>query len=479
MADGRDKWTVRVRGIYATALTEQFRQAGDVTVVDPSPPIEARFETTFETAVPDVDVAMTEDRLGVSVSGDPDGVETITERIAAVGLDTFTWSAPLPKGAILDGTVESTKGRGVVVRAGEQAGYLPNRAGGEDLETDDQVRVQVSEPSPPWSDSRPRLTTTIEVPGELASLEKGVDAMVADTPRGEAGQELARTTELLSATIPPEWGVKWGRGAVDVDMATLETALTRVVEQAETIEAALAEEEGGTADSGSLLIRPWETVWLRFGRETRFTLDDLRAGATETIPGHHRIKAGGESAGNAVDFVEALEQDLDAFPFGAVTEAFGPTEGETVRIVHGKPEGEEFALGSGTVTDRSVEKSRVTVEREMQSRGTYDAIGTSREPGDTATTRFAEGRWWYPTVYRGESGADKGTYVNIATPVEVFPSEIRYVDLHVDVIKHPIGTVEIVDEDELEAAREAGYVPDEVAERARETASKVASVLEN
>lgn len=477
MADGREPTTVRIRGIYATALTEWLRQAATVTVVDPSPPIEARFETTFETADPDVVVEMTDDRLGVSVAGVPAGVETVTNRIESVGVDSFTWAAPLPKGAILDGRVDRTDGRGVIVTAGEHEGYLPGRDGGADLERGDAIRVQVSEPVPPWTDSRPRLSTTIEVPGELASLVKGVDATVADTPRGAAGQELARTTELLSTTIPAEWGVKWGRGAVDADMSTLETALNRVVEQADTIEDALGAEQ--PSDTDSVVARPWETVWFRFGRGTRFALDDQRAAATETITGHHRIKAGSESAGSAVDFVEALGQDLDGFPFGAVTEAFGPIEGETVRIVHGKPEGEEFALGSGTVTDRSVAKSRVTVEREMQSEGTYDAIGTSREPGDTATTRFAEGRWWYPTVYRGESGANKGTYVNIATPVEVFPTEIRYVDLHVDVIKHPIGTVEIVDEDELAAARKTGHVPDAVAERATETASKVASILED
>jgi len=61
----------------------------------------------------------------------------------------------------------------------------------------------------------------------------------------------------------------------------------------------------------------------------------------------------------------------------------------------------------------------------------------------------------------------RGTYVNVCTPVEVFPDAARYVDLHVDVMKHPDGTVERVDDDELRDAEAAGDVPEPLAEKAR------------
>jgi predicted RNA-binding protein associated with RNAse of E/G family len=48
----------------------------------------------------------------------------------------------------------------------------------------------------------------------------------------------------------------------------------------------------------------------------------------------------------------------------------------------------------------------------------------------------------------------------------------------VDVIKHPDGTVEIVDEDELEAAVEAGHVPEPVAEKALEVAERVENAFD-
>ena len=145
-----------------------------------------------------------------------------------------------------------------------------------------------------------------------------------------------------------------------------------------------------------------------------------------------------------------------------------------MRIDHGKPAGHRIVLGRGEVVERD-DDGTLTVEREMSSGGCYDALGTPRAAGDVATTKFREGRWWYPTTYRGRAGTVRGTYVNVCTPVEVFPDAARYVDLHVDVMKHPDGTVERVDDDELAESVAAGHTPEPLAEKAR----SVASALEN
>ncbi len=473
MADGEAEPTVRIRGIYATALTRVVTQEDGMQVVDPSPPIADRFATDFPSGDPTVWVEMTDDRLGVRLTGEREATTELADRLHSVAIDTFSWDDRAPKGAVFEGTVDRKDGRGWIVTIGETAGYLPARRIDAEVTEGQSIRVQVREPAPPWNDSLPRLDTVIRVPGSLASLQRGVDAAVAETPGGEAGQELARTTDLLSTSIPADWGVAWQPAAIDAEMSTLDAALSRLVDRANRIDAAL---ESGDGD-GPGIVSPLATRWVRFGRETRFALDEHRDAVTETMPGHHRIKAGGDDAGTAVDFVEALDSDIEDFPFGPATATFGPEPGDTVRIVHAKPTGEAFDLGRGTVTDRTPAKERVTVEREMTSSGRYDALETAREPGDTATTRFAEGRWWYPTVYRGSGGESKGTYVNVATPVEVFPGAIRYVDLYVDVIKRPDGSVAIVDEAELAEAREAGDLSDEIAEKATQTAQKVADVL--
>jgi len=389
--------TVRVRGIYATALTALLED-----VVQASPPIRERFEEEFPVDPAGAVVGTTGDRQGVGVHGTDEAVEGVVSRLREVGRDTFAWEAALARGGAYAGEVVETLDGGALVAChgdGTQ-GFLPYSKTARHVDTGDRLRVQVTEPRAPWRDGRPVLDTTVRVHGALASLVRG-GATTTDAP------ELA---DILPTEPPDGW----------------------------------------------------------------FALDDHRRGMTTTMAGHHRIKAGRGSASEAVDFVEAVCDDPGEgeFPFGAVTRQFGPQEGDSVSIGHGKPDGRCFDLGPGEVTACSAD-GEVTVRRKLTPGGTYDAIGGEIQPGDVAVTKFREGRWWYPTVYRGENGETRGTYVNVCTPVEVFPQGARYVDLHVDVVKYPDGTVERVDEDELAAAREAGNVSAELAEKARAVACAV------
>jgi len=467
--------SVRVRGIYATALTRACREAG-LDVVAASPPIQERFDADLDSTEPDADVWMTGDRQGVGVAA-PDGhLDAVRDVLRDLGRDVFVWNASVPRGAVFDAVVDRTVGGGAVLDLGDRGeAYLPFGNADQRVDDGDRLRVGIREPAAPWSDDRPVAATDVTVPGALASLDRGVDALVSGAAADR--QELARAAELLDPDLPGNWGVYWNYAATDADMDALGGALDALAERARTVEDALADAED--ADGPGLLAAPESTLWTWFGRESRTRLDEHRRAVTETMPGHHRVKAGSDAASGAVDFAECLGVDLDDLPFGAVTDQFGPTEGDSVALHHGKPDGSLITLGRGDVTGRDVAKGRVTVEREMTGGGTYDALGVDREAGDTATTRFTEGNWWYPTVYRGEDGDRKGTYLNVCTPVEVFPDAVRYVDLHVDVIKHADGTVEVVDQDELRACVDDGLVSEELAEQALSVARRVQSAVEN
>jgi hypothetical protein len=459
--------TVRIRGIYATALTELL-----ASVVQASPPIRERFETTFPVDPADAVVSTTDDRQGVGVVGEREQVEQVLDSLCDVAVDVLTWEASLSRGGVYAGEVTETLGSGAVVDVGDGEGFLPYSKSQRRIETGDCLRVQVNEASPPWSDSRPVLDTTVRVQGGLATLVRGRSA------GGTGAPDLAD----LVPTDPPEgWGVDWGRASDDADLDALDDALAAASDRARDVDAAFAD---APAPEAAAPHRYWggvATWWVWFGREARFALDEHRRAVTETMPGHHRIKAATREASAAVDFVEAVCGDGDDagdqdFPFETVTRQFGPTEGDRVGLVHGKPDGRAFDLGPADVTARSADGS-VTLQREMSPGGTYDALGVERRAGDVAVTKIEEGRWWYPTVYRGDDGTKRGTYVNVCTPVEVFPDAVRYVDLHVDVVKHADGTVERVDDDELDEAVGAGDVPDPLAQRAREVASAVENAL--
>ncbi|PSQ17681.1 RNA-binding protein [Halobacteriales archaeon QS_8_69_26] len=478
--------SVRVRGIYATALTGLARSAGH-SVVWASDPIRRRFDADFGEEPPAVDVSTTEDRLGVGIDGDPEGVVEVTETVAGVGRDALAWTDPAPRGAVFDAEVTDTVGGGALLDLGEREGYLPFDAAEGYVDTGDRFRVQVDDPEPPWSDARPELRTGVRTGGHLVSLDRGQSGPSADAG-GERATELARTADLLDPDVPDGWGTHFRRPATDAGMDALGTALERAVAVADALDAALAEapEDPAAGDLPRELATPLAGRWVRFGRESRFALDGRRRAVVPTMAGHHRIKAGHRAASTAVDFVEGVcgsagvEEDDDSagdaadgsFPFEATVRQFGPAEGDRVRIAHGKPDGRAFDLGRAEVTDLDP-GGEVTLRRTMSGSGTYDGLGTRREPGDVAVTRVTEGRWWYPTVYRGEDGESKGTYVNVCTPVEVFPDAVSYVDLHVDVVRQPDGSVERVDDDELDAAEEAGDVPPDLAEKAREVASRL------
>ena len=479
----------RVRGIYSTALTARLLDAGH-EVVDASPPIRRRFDAEFPNKSPDVRIGTSGDRQGVGARGDPDALDAVRGLLTGAGRDALAWPDLTPPGAVLDGEVTETLGGGAVVRLragdGETAeGYLPYGDVDARVETGDPVRVQVRESAAPWTDRRPEVAGELRVGGDLVALEPGSGTRV-DVRDDEAARELAGMLDLLDLEPPDGWRAVWQPPAVDADTESLTAGLDAAVDAAEELRAAVDPGEGtesglGVLDDRSRLrdapvAAPNASVWVWFGRESRSGLDDARRTATATIPGHHRVKAGSADASAGVDLAEALcDPGTDAeFPFAVVADAFGPREGDALRIDHGKPDGRLITLGEATVTGVDPDGT-VAVEREMTGGGTYDGLDVDRVAGDVAETSLKEGRWWYPTTYRGRDGTVRGTYVNVCTPVEVFPDAARYVDLHVDVVKHADGTVERVDDDELDASVAAGTVPEPLAEKAR----SVASALEN
>jgi protein associated with RNAse G/E len=73
------------------------------------------------------------------------------------------------------------------------------------------------------------------------------------------------------------------------------------------------------------------------------------------------------------------------------------------------------------------------------------------------------------------SGEFIGRYVNINTPVEFYPDRIRYIDLEVDVAVWPDGSVQCLDQEELDTLHEAGLMSSRLLLRARDEAAQAAA----
>jgi Ribonuclease G/E len=466
----------RVRGIYATALTRALATAGH-DVVQASGPIRDRFDgdAVGGGGLADARVETTADRQGVVVAGDPGAVETTAAVCLDAGVDALAWPAAAPLDGVFDARVTDTDGGAATCDLGPATGRLPFDRVDDHVETGDTLRVQVTEPAPPWLGGEPTLDARLRVREGVVELVRGGSGVRVGGRDESAAREVAGLLDVAGVGPADGWGARFDAAATASTLDDLTAALDRANDRARALDDALA---AAVSDPGPVAT-PLATRFVWFGRESRVGLDDRRREVTPTMPGHHRTKATSEAASAGVDLAEALCGDALAdaeFPFETVADRFGPHEGDVVAVEHGKPSGRLVTLGRGEVVERGPDGT-VAVERSMSGGGTYDALGTRRESGDVALTKVREGRWWYPTTYRSADGESKGTYVNVCTPVECFPTAVRYVDLHVDVVRRPDGAVERVDDDELDDAVAAGEVSEPLAERAREVASGVERAL--
>jgi protein associated with RNAse G/E len=133
-----------------------------------------------------------------------------------------------------------------------------------------------------------------------------------------------------------------------------------------------------------------------------------------------------------------------------------PETGSVVDVEHVKLSGLVLHLGQATIEE--LDEEQIRYSRTMRSNGFYDGLGVKKEAGDKAISEAKRGEWYITTEYFSKDGEWKGTYINLNTPVEVYPKVIRYVDLEVDVCVRPDDTIKVLDMEKLERALKRGMI---------------------
>ena len=165
------------------------------------------------------------------------------------------------------------------------------------------------------------------------------------------------------------------------------------------------------------------------------TLDQIRARRTPTLPGHHLLKVIDSSR---VDSVEAELFDCgqgaaelaDSLRNEIVYRRYAP--GRVLPVYHVRLDGTVLTVGGrirGFQPGRALE-----LERMFKGGGRYDGLGVT---------------------------------------AEFYPDCVRYVDLEVDVVRWPDGTVRMVDREHLQRAVAEGVVGGELASRALAIATEL------
>ena len=207
---------------------------------------------------------------------------------------------------------------------------------------------------------------------------------------------------------------------------------------------------------------------VEFPWTSKMKLDEYRRAVVPTVQMHHHCKACGGEVSAAADMAERLlmrgrpPEEVEELLRRTLAPLF-PFEGSEIGIEHVKLSGSVLSLGKAVV-EAYDEKSLIRYTREMRGGGVYNGLGTEKEAGDRAVTEAKLGEYYTATKYYSQDGRFKGAYINLNTPVELYPSKIRYVDLEVDVCVWPGGVVEVMDAEMLERAAEELIITEKILE---------------
>ena len=455
-------YALRIRGIYTTALTNLFRRHG-FKIVQPSGPICQRFGMKSNQEPYDLDLYDLEDRQGVFVVGEPEGLERLIDILQQELPDVIVRRFELGLYAVYRGLARSSGSAGTLVDLGNAVGLLP----GERLHPSEAVTVQICEL--PGRGREPILRRMIAIPGRYAVLIStgriAVSRKIADH-----GERL-RLSWLGAELAPKGWGIVWHTAAEGRARSVLAKEIERLGRRAAELE-----ERAATLEPPALLLEGETAAQIEFPGGTKRQMDKLRGEILPTVSGHHKAKASGRQID--IDTLEQMVSKLSRSRKRGLVSATGligpPKPGETLSIEHVKLDGRVQVLGRGTVIRAAAAEGIVELEREIKTPGKYDGLGAPKEPGDRAVTAFAEGRWCYKTSYYSPAGELKGEYYNINTPIEIYPDRIRYVDLEIDVVRLPGSEPRLIDEEKLKVAIQKGWITERLAARAREVARAIA-----
>ena len=445
--------SVRIRGIYSTALTKLFLDRG-FKISQPSNKIVERFnfEKTYDEF--DVDIYDKKDRHGVILVGTE--VERAKRVLEEELMDVFFRRLPYQLHAIYKGIVVQKDDKYVYVDIGSAIGTL-TRKEAPDVNEGDEILVQVKK-----HNVLPKLSVTLTIPGDYAVLIPkpiGTQRHVKISRKIRDQSERERLRILGLSIDLGEWGILWRTAAAYKDWNVLRDEIIKLSKLVDRIEKSFS------YTSPSLVIEGRNIYEVEFGGGAKKKLDEIRNRVVPTVPGHHQLKAYDPELSFAVDIAEGIlakvpnqSEKVRLGFWEALIKTKGPKKGWLFSLEHHKPDGQRIRIGPGEVVEISMEPLKVTIKRHLKPAKFYDGLELPIEFGDYAITEIEAGKWWFVHRYYDKNGNLKGEYYNINTPVEIYPDRARYIDLEVDIVKWPDGKKEIIDREKLTQHYEDGII---------------------
>jgi hypothetical protein len=447
-------------------------------IVQPTPEVARRFGLPYRSEIPDVDIWDRSDLQGIVAIAYESILVRLTDVLRRRLGDVITRTPRVAKSSVYRGVVLGRDDRTgqTKVDLGTITGLLPDRG----VQRGQQIMVQVR--AHDYGRKAPVLSSSITIPGRSAVLlPEPVVRLSTKIKDQESRRELIALGKRMQEHTD-SWGILWRTSAEKLTEEELRNEVDDLLDTAQKVYTKYED-----SDSAGLLFEGTSNADIEFPAEVKQALDKTRAKIKPTVVKHHFYKSAGYAS--LVDLAEMVieerpeERKYMASKLEKIVSRDMPRVDDPINIEHVKLDGRNIVLARGRVIENTskgfvIRRQFRHTSRKLKISQEYPRNGSvSRDEGDYALTYVVPEAFTLVTKYFSRKGDLKGTYVNINTGVEVYPSNgsspsrIRYVDLEIDVVKAPVeDPPRIIDQHLLKRAVQRGFITEEMANQSRDRA---------
>jgi predicted RNA-binding protein associated with RNAse of E/G family len=449
---------VKIRGIYATALTKLLKDKNfEITL--PSEKISERLDI-MDNGSADILIYDKEDMNGVTIHGN--GCKEVIDALREEFNDVII--RKVENGAIYCGFIKKVDPmhKDIIIDIGaDKYGLLSLHNYWGYLREGEKVLVQVKGETKDFY----LLSNQLRVFGDSLVIIKNGFTKLSKHIKNNTEKE--KLLELSKEARMKGWGILLKSLAEGKSIEELRNEMDSLIQKENEIRKRFE-----ASDKPTMLEGGFEIFFVDFTFQDKEKLDLIRNSVKETILGHHFLKSGNlcELADFADLLVDGMEKEkISKKILEVIKEELNV--GNRYIVIVKKLNGTERMV-RGTITEINEE---IVIKRNLRAGRRYDALNMEIEEGDYALTFIKNGNWFLKNEYYDKNGKLKGKYFSIVTQIELFPRFARCIDLELDVIEDMNGNRKIIDTEIMEEKIRKGIMSQEVGRNVMEIANKIMS----
>ena len=464
---------IRIRGIYATALTKFVLDKG-YQIVQPSDVIINRFgieNPSYES--PDLTIKDSEHIKGaITLIGKCWAVDKVIKDFEEICTDLIIWKCKIPLHAIIMGVVKRIEENKVIFDLGNEIEGIYPTLSSSFFKEGDVIPVTITRTAI-FPNEEIFVNTELRIDGEYASLIPGGKVILSRHIKDpERKAELLSLGMMYKDKVSP-FGIKWRSSAQYASMEKLIEEIERLMERFQEIRNRIAS------------AKPYEIIQegeciaeILLGGLCKEKFDDIRNNVTPTIKGHHSLKMFTKKT-TIIDYTEHILSYVIHERENVSKALLDYLISKRSRIIinHVKPNGELIKIGPCEIINYDSDEKSLVLYRKLKPGGVLDGLELPKEEGDYVITYARLGNWYLVHTYFNKDKKLKGVYVNINTPIEFTKTGIYYIDMIIDVIIRN-NEVKVIDQDQFEELTKQCIISDKLKFKIQEVINEIKSSVQ-